>query len=356
MVTQQTAARPVSMDSLIALSDEIAALARAGIPLEVGLGGMTASGSREVRELAEVLADDLRRGTPLPVALERQGRRLPPLYAAVVAAGLRSGRLPDVLERLTRFARMLRETRRQLGLALIYPGLIVALSYCLFLFVLRHVGAELLTMARPAGLPTSPIRDAILALDRTMEQWMWIPPVIAVVLAGWLLISQRRLLPRTAFGRFTLGCVPWMRGTIRNFHLATFADLLGLLVEHGVPLSDALVLAAEATGERRFVAAARSLADEVQQGHPLSESIGAWRVFPPFMRWMIATADRQGSLAAALRQLAEMYRRRALASAEWFRIVAPVVLVLGIGGSAVLLYALGLFYPLTQFLSDLTRE
>jgi general secretion pathway protein F len=341
---------------LIALSDEIAALARAGIPLEVGLGGMTASGSREIRELAELLADDLKRGTPLPAALERQGRRLPPLYAAVVAAGLRSGRLPDVLERLTRFARLLRETRRQLGLALIYPGLIVALSYFLFLFVLRHVGAELLTMARPSGLRPSPVTAAILALNRTMEYWMWIPPAVALLLAGWLWIAQRRLVPRTAFGRFTLGCVPWMRGTIRNFHLATFADLLGLLVEHGVPLSDALVLAAEATGERRFVDAARSLSGEIEQGRALSEAIGARRVFPPFMRWMIATADRQGSLAAALRQLAEMYRRRALASAEWFRIVAPVVLVLVVGGSAVLLYALGLFYPLTQFLSDLTRE
>lgn len=355
-MTGAPADRPLSLDSLIALSDEIAALVRAGIPLEVGLGGVGSSTSRELRQTAERIADEMRRGMALPDALERHAERFPPVYRVIVAAGLRTGRLPEALETLTRFARSLRETRRQLGLALIYPGIILLLAYGLFLFLLREVAVEFADMYRTSGLPNRFWIDAIVGLNRTMELWAWIPPAVVVLAAVWLWGARGRMLPRTALGRLAISCVPWMRGTIENFHRANFADLLALLVAHGVPLADALVLAGDATGDRRFRTAARGVADEVRQGTPLSDAVATRRVFPPFMRWMIGTAERQGSLPAALRQLGEMYRRRALLKAEWFRIVMPVLLTVFVGGTAVLLYALGLFYPLTRLLSDMTLE
>jgi general secretion pathway protein F len=356
MSTAQPAARAVSPDTLIALSEEIAALVRAGVPLESGLGAMRFSESREARELAEVFADELRRGSSLSNIMERQAGRFPPLFRAVIAAGLRSGRLPDVLETLTRFARALREIRRQLLLALIYPGTILALAYMLFLFTIGGVGMEFVAMHRDSGLRPRFWTDVIVALNETMHVWMWIPPVLALLFLAWLWVSRRRLVPRTALGRLTLGCVPWMRGAVENFHRSTFADLLALLVENGVPVGDALLLAGEATGEPRYIEASRELADRVHQGGALSEAVSRQRVFPPFMRWMIGTAERQGSLADSLRQLAEMYRRRALIQAEWIRVMLPVLLVLVVGGATVLLYALGIFYPLTRTLFELTLE
>ena len=41
----------------------------------------------------------------LAAALERQGMRVPPYYAALLAAGIRSGRIGDVLGTLTLYAR-----------------------------------------------------------------------------------------------------------------------------------------------------------------------------------------------------------------------------------------------------------
>lgn len=347
---------PVSLDSLIALNDEIAALARAGIPLETGLGGMTSSASRELRLLTDDLADQLQRGTSLPAALERQSDRFPPLYRAIVAAGLRTGRLPDALEMLTRFARSLRETRRQFGLAMIYPGIILLLAYGLVLFLLREVGSVFVEMYRSPELPKRPWIEAIGALNRTMEVWWWIPPLLAAAFGVWLWLSSRSMFGRSALGQFASACVPWMRGTILNFHRANFSDLLALLIEHGVPLADALVLAGDASGDRRLRRAAHALNEEIRQGRSLSDAIASRRAFPPFMRWMIGTAERQGALGPALRQLGEMYRRRALVKAEWFRIIMPVLLTLVVGGSAVLLYALLLFYPISRLLTDLTLE
>ena len=47
------------------------------------------------------LADDLRSGSTLSEALERQKGKIPPYYGALVAAGIRTGRISEVLATLS---------------------------------------------------------------------------------------------------------------------------------------------------------------------------------------------------------------------------------------------------------------
>ena len=80
-------AGPISIDELGALNEEIAALARAGVPLERGLlrAGSDLSGS--LKKITQALGSRLSRGESLPRALEAEKAAIPPLYRAVVEAG-----------------------------------------------------------------------------------------------------------------------------------------------------------------------------------------------------------------------------------------------------------------------------
>src|SRR5208282_5756706 len=84
------------------LNEEIAGMARAGLPLDQGLAALAREmGGGRLRQVTAELADDLRRGKTLPEALERQGDRVPPYYSSLVMAGVRTGRIGDVLTTLT---------------------------------------------------------------------------------------------------------------------------------------------------------------------------------------------------------------------------------------------------------------
>ena len=129
-----------------ALNEEIAALARAGVPLERGLlrAGSDLSGS--LKRITQALGSRLSRGESLPKALEAEKAAIPPLYRAVVEAGARSGRLPAALEGLARYVRSYSEARAAIGVALWYPILVLSLAYGLFLglvieIVPRFIGA-----------------------------------------------------------------------------------------------------------------------------------------------------------------------------------------------------------------------
>ena len=103
----------MTLDDLIALNDEIAALVRAGVPLEAGLA---ADGRRHARPAWAKSPprgpQRTARGEPLDQAIMQDAGQLPPAYRAVVQAGLRAGRLPAALEAVAASARRLAETHR----------------------------------------------------------------------------------------------------------------------------------------------------------------------------------------------------------------------------------------------------
>lgn len=135
--------QPVSLDDLVTLNDEIIALAEAGVPLEFGLSQLGSDLSGSLAMISSSLAAHLIRGENLAdaIAAERDRGSLPEIYSAVVQAGLKAGRLPAALEALTEYATTLSELRQQIVQALIYPLLVIAFAFALFVVLVLQVSA-----------------------------------------------------------------------------------------------------------------------------------------------------------------------------------------------------------------------
>ena len=82
-------ARPVTLDELIALNDEIAALTREGVPLERGLVAFSGDLPRRLELWPPFLGERMSRGETLSEALRRPRVRGPHGLPRVVEAGLR---------------------------------------------------------------------------------------------------------------------------------------------------------------------------------------------------------------------------------------------------------------------------
>src|SRR5205807_9413780 len=80
-----------TLPQLTAILEEIAALVRAGVPLDQGLLHMGGDFPGRAGELMRALAEDVRCGESLPSALAERGTAFPPVFRGVVEAGLRSG-------------------------------------------------------------------------------------------------------------------------------------------------------------------------------------------------------------------------------------------------------------------------
>ncbi len=346
---------PITIDQLLALNEEIAALVRAGVPLDRGL----LEAGRDVRgqlgRIAGVLGRRLGRGESLVEALGAERQAIPPLYRAVVEAGTRAGRLPVALEGMAHYVRGYSEARSAIGLALWYPVLVLSLAYGLFVGLVYFVAPRLVAAFDALGLAViEPLRWFEWIGNSARYWWPVGPIAIIMLLVVWVNSGTTGALHARLWS--TLRLFPWMRSLLADYEAANFSELLALLLEHQVPYHSALVLAAESSGDARLVRGARAVAEALERGErpaTAMETIGR-DAFLPMLRWVLAAGQAQGSLVAALHNLAALYRKRARFQAEKLYVFLPVLLLIVIGASATLFYGLALFIPLTTMLRGLS--
>src|SRR5437773_11110165 len=97
-------AGPLAIEDLVVLNEEIAGMARAGLPLDQGLAAMAREmGRGRLQQVTASLARDLHAGQTLPEALAGQSGRVPSFYAGLVSAAIRTGRISEVLATLTAY-------------------------------------------------------------------------------------------------------------------------------------------------------------------------------------------------------------------------------------------------------------
>lgn len=345
---------PISLEDLIALNEEIAALVRAGIPLEVGLG-YGGNAPKKLRKITDRLRREMEQGNALPDALRKCGADLPASYLAIVEAGLKSNRLSDALISAAAFARTLLEMQRSLRTSLVYPTLVLCIAYGFFLLMLNDLLPRLTQMLIDAHSTPGRLLNGLEFLSHSM--WYWGPalPLIGLLAAIWLGLVPLGATRRPAVLLDRLRFLPWLRRIVGDVQSASFCHLFSLLVERGVPLPEALEASGSASADDRLAQECRQIAVELRKGLPLQQALQTSRRLPPFTRWMLSTGQTQGALPSVMATLTDVYRLRAQSRIELFRMSAPLILTLVLGGGAVAVYALLLFVPIRNMMMELTN-
>jgi general secretion pathway protein F len=326
-------------DQLAALSEELAALSRAGVPLDAGLRALAVDLPGRVGQVADQVSQRLARGEPLDQAVAEQlGSTLPPAYRTVIAAGQRAGRLPAALEEIANTTRRLAELRRSIGLSLIYPLAVLAVAWSLFLFVLSRIVPVMADALIAFDIRGEPLKEAARRLNETAPIWSTLIPL---AFAAWLAIAWYRSgrvargveLP----GWFSFGAVGTMQRMQRAARLASLAELLALLVRNQVPLADAVELASGAVGSRRLAEAGQVLAQRLRRGERIEKAPPG---FPPVLAWVVCSPSGGQELDRALSRTARVYREEFYRRGQWLTLYVPLVLTALGGGLIVAVYGL----------------
>lgn len=343
----------VNLEDLVALNDEITALVRAGVPLELGLRQIGSDVRGNLGRLAAVLGTRMSNGESLTEALEAEGTQFPPMYRAVVEAGIKAGRLPAALEAVTRYAQSLLEVHRRVSLACAYPFIVFVAAYSLLLLMLTEMIPRFDEMFTTFRMQTGWSLRFLVSAAKTMPYWGPVIPTVLFLAVIYWAFFQRRTLFRTGALPILFRCFPWASGIARNLRIANFSELLSLLTSHNVPLHTGLLLAAKGTGSRAIIHDSEAISVKLQNGDSLGESVRHSNAFPPYLLWLIQNGEQQGALTSSLKRAAEVYRARAIHQLESLKIILPLLIVVVVGGGATFLYAFTLFAPLVESLRSL---
>ncbi len=326
----------LTAEELIAFNEEILFAARIGLPLEEGLLRAARRLHGRAGQIAGALAERLTAGESWLHAMQTAPHLFPPSYQALVEAGLRTGRLPMVLEIWLEILRLTARLRSAFHVALVYPIHLAALSYCVivasFLIMLRPM-VDLYIDCRILLPPAAGLVEHVVE-----TRWYW-APVVPIILVLFFLVVSRFL----GAGRL------WRqlyspRGMIKANSEAVFLKVLSQLLATGVSLEEALPLAATTSANRSLIEDADRLVQCIRQGS---------RRLPPPVRNGLSTSVRMAILSAGrreqLRQLADRRVDELICQLMWqmnARLhVLPWLLALLFGVPCLLLVAFSIFVP-----------
>ncbi|MGH9320246.1 MAG: type II secretion system F family protein [Vicinamibacteria bacterium] len=295
----------ISQTEFTLFNQELAALLRAGLPLLQSLDIMLERMQNPLfREVLRDIRDKVKSGTALSDAFRSHGDLFPRIYSASLVAGEKSGGLETVIQRYVQYLKLTEGTKKKVVAALVYPifllvSLIVAAAFLLLWVVPRFAG---FFEGFDAQLPI--LTRVLLAVAETLQSHLGL---IALVLAGTAFFAftwSRRERSKAIIARQLLR-LPFL-GTV--FHLFATSQLtrsLGTLLSGGIPLVQAIDIAAGSIGNRHVGLAVLPVAERVREGKSFSGSLDETGEFSNLTIEMVKVGENTGGLAEMLHNVAD---------------------------------------------------
>jgi general secretion pathway protein F len=299
----------VSTKDLSLLTRQLSTLVRSGAPLEEGLGTVAKQTSKNhVKAVILDVRSKVLEGHSLAAALNEHRRVFPDLYRATVAAGEQSGHLDAVLERLAYYTEARQEMNQKVGMALTYPIILSIVALVIVIGLLTYVVPQVVDVFDNIGQELPWLTRALIATSESVKSY----GLVIAILIGAGVFGFFRLLRRPAFRfRFDRSLLrpPIVGGLVQGVNTARFARTLSILAASGVPILEALRIAAQVIRNVPMRKAVESATARVREGSSISGALESSGLFPPMTVHLIASGESSGNLEEMLERAA-LYQER----------------------------------------------
>ena len=305
------------------------------------------------RAVLDDVHERVRSGTALSDAFAAQGDRFPGVYTASLLAGERSGSLDAVLRRYVDYAKVIATLKRKIVSALVYPAILIALALVLVSIIVLKVVPAFADFYAGFGAQL-PLATRVIMKVSTLVREQFLLVAIAVAAGGaGMFLWLRQAGQQSRFDRLIL-TLPGLGPIARKFATSQMARTLATLLGGGLPLVNALDIAARSVGNQHMAGQLDIVATRVREGESFAAALDARKTFPDVAVRMAEVGEATGALQDMLNTVADFFDEEIATYMERFvTLVEPVLLV--IMGIVIAGLLLALYMPLFQLSSVLSQ-
>jgi type IV pilus assembly protein PilC len=345
--------RSINTREFLIFNQELATLLKAGLPLVQSLDLLKRRVTSPVfRTVLDDVHERVRSGTALSDAFAAHGDLFPGVYTASLLAGERSGNLDAVLRRYVEYAKVIATLKRKIVSALVYPAILITLALVLVSIIVLRVVPAFADFYAGFGAQL-PLATRVIMQVSTFIREQFLLVAIAILACGaGLYLWLRQAGQRSRFDHLILK-LPGFGAIARKFATSQLARTLATLLGGGLPLVNALDIAARSVGNRYVAGQLEIVATRVREGESFAAALDARKTFPDVAVRMAEVGEATGALQDMLNTVADFFDEEIATYMERFvTLVEPVLLV--IMGIVIASLLLALYMPLFQLSSVLS--
>jgi general secretion pathway protein F len=311
------------------LTDELATLLEAGVPLAEALATLAHGGegtSAGHAALGRVLAS-VRGGSAFSAALAHEGMGLPNYALQLVRAGESTGNLAAALRSAAEHLEADRAFAEDARSALIYPAVLIGSGLLAVLVMFIFV------VPRFATILDNPKADLPWMSKLVLGAGAWVTQHQLLVFLGLAalavsVLSVARLPQARVLGWELAARLPVLGAWVSHAEIARWASLFGVLLNSRVPLLTSLGQANQTLRQKNLRGRADLVLSDVRGGKTLSLALGDHSLLDATGLNLIRVGERAGVLGATVTSLAKMHNNQSRTRLKRFLVLLEPVAIL----------------------------
>ncbi len=299
--------KKIKLKDISLFCKQMSVMLESGIPLNNAVDILEQQAtSKNLKSSLKIVSKSLKEGSQLSKAMLDQEGMFPDLLIRMVQAGEKTGKLDEVLEKMSEHYTKELKTSRQIQGAMIYPAVLAFLAVAAVLALLYVVIPSFSGIFEQSGMAMPlPTRIVLAASNFVRSSWYILFGVTGILV--FLFLRYRS----TEAGRYQLDRLklnlPVIKGPMQKIVTARFASTLAILTSAGIPLVEAIESAAATTNNAVVIEKMKIANEGLQKGERLTGMITATGLFPPMMLSMVKIGEESGSLESMLVKTSDYY-------------------------------------------------
>ncbi|WP_117236075.1 type II secretion system F family protein [Vibrio maerlii] len=337
--------RSVPLEILVIFCRQLYSLTKAGVPLLRSMRGLTQNcNNKQLQEALEEVCNELTNGRGLSASLQMHPNVFSSLFVSMIGVGENTGRLDQALMQLANYYEQEVETRKRIKTAMRYPTFVLTFITIAMFILNTQVIPQFTGMFAKFGVELPlPTRILIATSDFFVNYW---PLLLAIIFGG---LFALRTWINTVPGRIKWDQLrlrtPIIGGIINRALLSRFSRTFSLMLSAGVPLNQALALAAEAIDNKFLEGKLLEMKSAIEAGSTITSTAVNSGIFTPLVIQMLTVGEETGQVDHLLLEVSDFYDREVDYDLKTLTArIEPILLAIVAG--MVLILALGIFVPM----------
>lgn len=340
----------------IPVKDKIMFTKHLGLMIGAGLSIIEALQSLEEETssklLSEVIADlkkEIEGGASLSGALEKQEKHFGGIYINMVKSGEKSGKVDEVLARLTEHLEKDYEIGKKIRGALSYPIFVLLAMTVVVTIVIIFVVPQLQAIFDDAGVELPIMTRIMIGTGMGLKKYGIYILAGLIVLIAVFIKWHRTPSGKKRIDRIILK-IPIVDSLLKKSYMARFTRTFSSLSASELPLLDVFKFSGGVIGNIIYEEEVNGMAKKVSSGELVSVVFKKSPLFPKMISQLSAVGEKSGKIDEVFDTMADFYDKEIDSiAASLTTLLEPILMVvIGIGIALVILSVLQPIYGLVN--------